>query len=167
MIEKHKKILISACLLGKRVRYDGNTLTVSDQKLIDWIHKDWVLPVCPEVDAGMLIPRVPAEISNGTGIEVLNGKAKVLTKSGSDVTEYFVKGAEIALALCRKHNIKVAVLSEFSPSCGSSSIYDGRFTKTKVDGAGVTAVLLQKHGIKVFNQFELSKAFDEIEKGLE
>ena len=160
----NKKILISACLLGKRVRYDGNTLTVSNQKLQDWIDKGWVASVCPEVDAGMSIPRVPAEIFNGGGQEVLFGKACVMTKAGDDVTGFFVKGATIALDLCRKHNIKVAVLSESSPSCGSSTIYDGQFSATKIDGVGVTTALLIKNGIQVFNQFDLIKAFDEVER---
>jgi uncharacterized protein YbbK (DUF523 family) len=160
----HKKILISACLLGKRVRYDGNTLTVTDQKLQDWISKGWVASVCPEVDAGMSIPRVPAEISNDDGHQVLLGEANVRTKTGDDVTAFFLKGARIALDLCLKHNVKVAVLSESSPSCGSSTIYDGRFSATKIEGVGVTTALLQNNGIQVFNQFDLLKAFEEAEK---
>ena len=162
-----KKILMSACLLGKRVRYDGNTLTVSDQKLQDWIDKGWVASVCPEVDAGMSIPRVPAEILKGDGNEVLLGKASVMTKSGEDVTDSFFKGASIALGLCLKHGIKVAVLSESSPSCGSSTIYNGEFSTTKISGVGVTTALLINNGIQVFNQFDLNKAFEEVEKLLE
>lgn len=159
-----KKILISACLLGKRVRYDGNTLTVSDQKLQDWIDKGWVASVCPEVDAGMSIPRAPAEILKGDGYEVLLGKASVITKSAENVSDLFIKGASIALALCLKHGIKVAVLSESSPSCGSSTIYNGEFSATKISGIGVTTALLINNGIQVFNQFDLNKAFEEVER---
>jgi len=161
-----KKILISACLLGKRVRYDGNTLTVSDKKLQNWIDKGWIASVCPEVDAGMEIPRVPAEILKGDGNEVLLGKTSVMTKSGEDVTDSFIKGASIALSLCLKHGIKVAVLSESSPSCGSSMIYNGKFSATKISGVGVTTALLLNNGIQVFNQFDLNKAFEEVERQL-
>jgi len=164
MIIGNKKILISACLLGKRVRYDGNTLTVIDQKLQDWIDNGWVVSVCPEVDAGMSIPRVPAEISNGDGHAVLMGKATVMTKAGDDVSDFFIKGASIALDLCRQHNIKVAVLSESSPSCGSTTIYNGKFSATKIGGVGVTTALLSEKGIQVFSQFDLSKAFAEVER---
>jgi len=164
MIIGNKKILISACLLGERVRYDGNTLTVSDQKLQDWLNNGWVVSVCPEVDAGMGIPRVPAEISAGDGSEVLLGKATVMTKAGDDVSDFFIKGANIALDLCRQHNIKVAVLSESSPSCGSTTIYNGQFSATKISGTGVTTALLKKNGIQVFNQYDLIKAFEEAER---
>lgn len=154
-----KKILVSACLLGERVRYDGNTLALSDKKLQSWVDKGWVVPVCPEVDAGMAIPRIPAEITNDDGYKVLNGQARVITQSGSDVTVFFKQGAAIALELCLKNNIQVAVLSESSPSCGSNTIYNGEFTATKVKGVGVTTALLQQNGIQVFSQFELEKAF--------
>jgi len=160
----NKKILISACLLGERVRYDGNTLRVSDQKLQNWIDKGWVASVCPEVDVGMSIPRVAAEILNGDGSKVLQGKATVITKSGENVTGLFIKGATIALDLCLKYGIKVAVLSESSPSCGSSKVYDGKFTATKISGVGVTTALLKNNGVQVFNQFDLNKAFEEVER---
>lgn len=159
----NKKLLISACLLGKRVRYDGKTLTVTDQKLQDWFNRGWLASVCPEVDAGMSIPRVPAEISKGDGFAVLLGNADVISKVGDDVTGLFIKGACIALDLCRKHNISVAVLSESSPSCGSTKIYDGQFSATKISGVGVTTALLKKNGIQVFNQFELAQAFEAVE----
>lgn len=153
-----EKILISACLLGKTVRYDGKTLAVTDKRLERWIAEERVISVCPEVDAGMSIPRAPAEISAGTGYEVLAGTAKVLVENGDEVSAQFKKGAQLALALCQQHNIKVAVLTEGSPSCGSSSIYDGSFTRQKIAGVGVTVALLQQHGIDVFNQYQLPEA---------
>lgn len=161
-----KKLLISACLVGRRVRYDGKQLTVTDLKLQHWINKGWVVSVCPEVDAGMSIPRVPAEIINGQGEQVLLGAARVKTQAGVDVTKTFINGAHIALNLCVTYGVKVAVLAESSPSCGSSMIYDGSFTAHKTNGHGVTAALLKQHGIKVFNYSDLNKAFDKIEKAL-
>ena len=154
------KILISACLLGRKVRYDGHALSVTADILEHWIGQGRVISVCPEVNAGMGIPRTPAEICGGDGYDVWAGTASVFCNNGSDVTSFFKKGAEIALKLCRKYNITIAVLAENSPSCGSSTIYDGSFTGRKISGTGVTAALLEKNGVKVFNQQTLS-----VEKG--
>ena len=153
-----EKVLISACLLGKRVRYDGNMISVTERILQKWITEGRVVSICPEVDAGMSIPRAPAEISHGGGPHILDGAASVIDNTGEDVSPYFIKGANMALSLCKKHNIKVAILTENSPSCGSSSIYDGSFSNNKIDGIGVTTALLEKNGIKVFNQYDLINA---------
>ncbi len=151
-------ILISACLLGQKVRYDGNALSVSSSIFKQWAAQGRVISVCPEVDAGMCIPRTPAEISGGDGYDVWAGTASVIGNDDSDMTTFFKKGAEIALKLCRKYNIRVAVMAENSPSCGSSAIYDGSFTNKKIAGAGVTAALLQNNGVKVFNQYDTQSA---------
>ena len=153
-----EKILISACLLGKRVRYDGNSLPISERILKQWQSDGRVISVCPEVDAGMSIPRAPAEISKGDGNDVLADDALVLDRNGKNVTEYFINGAELALSLCKKHDVKFALLAESSPSCGSKTIYDGRFVGNKKTGVGVTTALLQKNGIQVFSQFSISAA---------
>jgi uncharacterized protein YbbK (DUF523 family) len=153
-----EKILISACLLGKRVRYDGNALSVSANILEKWLAEGRVVSVCPEVDAGMSIPRSPAEIFEGDGYSVLAGSATVVDDTGIDVSSFFKKGAKIALELCKKYNVKVAILTENSPSCGSSAIYDGSFTTKKIDGVGVTAALLKKNGIEVFSQHDIPSA---------
>lgn len=153
-----QKVLVSACLLGKRVRYDGGALTASSSILARWSAQGRVVSVCLEVEGGMSIPRAPAEISIGDGEDVWAGVASVREESGADVTAYFKTGAHMALALCQQYGIGVAVLTENSPSCGSSAIYDGSFTNTKTDGAGVTAVLLRNHGIKVFSQYDIIQA---------
>lgn len=153
-----EKILISACLLGKRVRYDGNSLSLSEQILQQWRSDGRIVAVCPEVDAGMSIPRPPAEISKGDGNDVLVGGALVIDSNGKNVTEYFMNGAEVALSLCKTEGIKFALLAESSPSCGSNTIHDGRFTGNKKTGVGVTTALLQKNGIQVFSQFSVSAA---------
>lgn len=152
------KILISACLLGREVRYNGSSLALSSQILDRWLSEDRIFPSCPEVDGGMLIPRAPAEITEGEGSDVLAGRSCVVDINGLDVTEYFVRGAERALNLCREHNIKVAVLADGSPSCGSSLIYNGRFEAVKKAGAGVTAALLRQQGIQVFTQHSIKEA---------
>ncbi|WP_445359337.1 DUF523 domain-containing protein [Microbulbifer sp. ANSA005] len=105
-----------------------------------------------EVAVGLPVPRVPAEISGGRGAEVLAGSAKVLGINKEDLTEQFIRGAKRALQLCLQHNIKYAVLTENSPSCGSDYIYDGIFSGAKIVGSGVVSALRRREGIQVFNQ---------------
>ena len=153
-----KKVLISACLLGDKVRYDGNSLLSQHEILQRWIEEGRVISICPEVSAGMSIPRAPAEILGGDGNGVLSGRVRVIENTAADVTSMFLKGAENALALCKKQHIEVAVLADFSPSCGSSAICNGEFSGTKIEGVGVTAALLIANGIQVFSQHQLVDA---------
>lgn len=152
------KILVSACLLGNPVRYDGRSKPIDHALLDDLVARDRVMAFCPEVAGGLPIPRNPAEIISGSGEDVLAGKAGVQTENGEDVTGFFLDGARQALELCRRHGIRVALLTESSPSCGSSQIYDGGFSRTARPGAGVTAALLRQNGIEVFNQHQLAAA---------
>ena len=89
---------------------------------------------------------------------VLAEMARTMTAAHNDLSKYFISGAEQALALAHKHTVKLAILKEGSPSCGSSYIYDGSFTATKHPGSGVTATLLQQNNIKVFSEHNLDKA---------
>lgn len=152
------KVLVSACLLGNKVRYDGRASLSEHSILHQWIEEGRVIPICPEVSGGMSIPRDPAEIKGGDGYSVIAEQASVLQENGNDVTKSFLQGANNALVLCQENNIKVAVLTESSPSCGSSSIYNGSFSRSKTDGVGVTTALLIKHGIQVFNQHQFMEA---------
>lgn len=149
------KILMSACLLGEKVRYNGEARVAEDPIVSRWISEGRVVPVCPEVEAGMGIPRNPAEIFGGDGKAVLRGKAAVIERNGTEVTDFFVWGAHMALDLCQKLNIRFAVLTESSPSCGSTTIYDGSFSGKKNKGMGVTAALLTEQGIQVFSQHSI------------
>lgn len=162
-----EKVLISSCLLAKKVRYNASDVKVKDANFSDIVNK-WeadnrVVSICPEVDAGMSIPRPSAEIFRGNGEDVWLNKTSVYEDSGSDVTYLFKQGAKSALEACKKHNIKVAILTENSPSCGSTNIYDGSFVGNKINGMGVTTALLQQNGIMVFNQYEVVKANQYIE----
>ena len=147
------KILISACLVGEPVRYDGKSNLIDHALISKWQSQGILLPICPEVIGGLKTPRPPAEIQ-------LNGSLQ--TQQGIDVTAEFQRGAELTLQKALKHNIKIAILTEKSPSCGSQLIYDGAFARKLIKGQGVTAKLLEKHGIKVFNQFELAEAEDHL-----
>jgi uncharacterized protein YbbK (DUF523 family) len=158
------KILISACLLGQKVRYDGNDCLQTHAKLQALIKSGDVIPICPEMAGGLPTPRPPAEIKNAlTGTDVLNGKAEIRTIDGMDVTIQFVKGAYKALDLVREHNIRVAILKAQSPSCGSTQIYNGDFSNTLISGMGVTAALLSQYGVRVFDEYHIDEAFKFIE----
>lgn len=151
-------ILISACLLGSKVRYDGSDKASDNGALTDLMARGQVITVCPEVAGGLGVPRLPAEIQNGEGAAVLAKQALVLDSAGTDVTNAFIRGAQQALALAQENKIKVAILKARSPSCGNEQIYDGTFGKSLRDGQGVTAALLEQHGIKVFNETQIGEA---------
>ena len=134
------RILISACLLGCRCRYDGAS------RPQPWIaalaERHTLVPVCPEQLGGLPTPRPPAERRGD----------RVVTRAGGDVTAQYRRGAEEALRLCRLLGCDAALLKERSPSCGSGAIYDGTFTGTVTAGDGVTAELLRKNGIPVYGE---------------
>ena len=148
-------ILVSSCLLGCKVRYNGSDVNVDDKCFETLAKKYEIIPFCPEVSAGLLTPRPSAEIQGGEGIDVLQASAKVVEADGVNVSEYFCRGAQMALEKCIDEKISLAILNESSPSCGSNSIYDGSFNGSKKIGMGVTAALLNKNGIKVHSQHEV------------
>lgn len=152
-----QKILVSRCLLGHRVRYDGGASGPFDQ-LQQWIAEGRVVALCPEVAGGLPTPRAAAEIPGGQGAEVLDGGARVITTEGEDVSAEFLSGAQQALALVQQHAIRIAVLKANSPSCGNLLTYDGTFRGIKVSGEGVTAALLTRHGVQVFSELQLAEA---------
>ena len=153
-----QKILISACLMGQPVRYNGRDCLIEDDLLRRWRESGRLVPICPEVAGGLGIPRPAAEIDKYDGERVWEGGARVRTTTGLDVTRAFVQGAEAALRLAQHHQIRMAVLKERSPSCGTRFIYDGSFQGRLVDGSGVTAALLNRHGITTFGEDRLQEA---------
>ncbi|WP_433885848.1 DUF523 domain-containing protein [Pseudomonas vranovensis] len=151
------KVLVSACLLGQPVRYDGRA-SGQPELLQQWQNQGRIVPLCPEVAGGLPTPRPPAEIPGGQGAAVLEGNAQVLTVTGEDVSAQFLAGAQLALTLVRRHGIRIAVLKSGSPSCGNVLTYDGTFSGTKVAGEGVTTALLRREGVQVFSELELEAA---------
>ncbi len=142
-----QKILISACLLGQPVRYDGQSKGLTDPRLARWQAEGRLVTLCPELAGGLPVPRAPAE-RQGT---------RVVTGQGQDVTDAFAAGALAALQLCQAQGIQLALLKEGSPSCGSGQIYDGRFAGQRVTGEGVTTALLRAHGIRVYSETQLAE----------
>lgn len=151
-----EKILVSACLLGRPVRYNGSAKTLTHPVLDQWMQEGRLVSICPELKAGFSVPRPPAEIGDSmSGSAVLSGQARVIEATGADVTELYIAGAHSALALAQEHGCRFALLIDGSPSCGSGFIYDGAFAGRKHVGAGVTAALLRQHGIEVFAETEI------------
>lgn len=138
--------IVSACLIGIRCRYDGKSK--SNKEIMRLFQEEKLIPLCPEQLGGLTTPREPAELT-GDGLEVLNGKAKVIRKSGKDVTENFLRGAKETLKIIKLLRIKEAILKQRCPSCGCGMIYDGTFSGRLVKRDGVTAALLKLNGIKI------------------
>ena len=138
-----ERILISACLVGDNVKYNGgNNKSPLIAKLLE---KYELVPFCPEVEGGLSIPRHPSEQKDG----------RVINDLDEDVTDAFERGADLAYNICLFLKIKIAILKERSPSCGVHEIYDGSFSHKVISGMGVTAALLERKGIKVYNENEI------------
>jgi len=151
-------IVISACLVGEKVRYDGNhKLDLFYKNLID---EKKAISICPEILGGLQVPREPAEIIGGDGYDVWNDQAKVMTVTGHDVTIQFKEGAKRALSIIKDLNADTVILKSDSPSCGSTVIYDGTFTGNKKEGVGVTTALFTLNGINVYDEKTFLTIFD-------
>lgn len=140
-------ILFSACLAGFEVRYDGGHCL--NETIRQLVAEGKAVTICPEVVGGLSVPREPAEIIGGNGEDVLDGKAKVISISGKDVTKEFLQGAYTTLEKAKEINASLVVLKERSPSCGIKEIYDGQFSGNTIPGSGVTAALLKRHQFNV------------------
>lgn len=146
-------IIVSACLLGVNCKYSGQNNEVKD--ILKFIDKDEIVLVCPEQLGGLTTPRPPAEIDES---------GKVMTINGNDVTKEFIKGAEETLKIAMLYNIDSAILKKNSPSCGFGEIYNGTFQGVKKCGNGITAELLNKNNIKIYNEENFKEFLSEFTK---
>ena len=131
------KIMVSACLLGDNVKYNGGNNR--HEKVLEYIKGHEVVPVCPEMLGGLPVPRAPGEIQDGI----------VRNEDGTYVDYEYRTGAAKALEIAESERIDMAILQSRSPSCGVNQIYDGSFTGRKIKGMGVFARLLSEKGYKV------------------
>jgi uncharacterized protein YbbK (DUF523 family) len=135
-------VLVSACLLGVRCRYDASTNPAAD--LVARLGGGRIVPVCPEQLGGLTTPRPPAHLEGGDGNAVLDGSARVVTDAGVDVTAQYLRGAREVARLARACGATRAILKERSPSCGCAMVHcDGALQS----GVGVTAALLRREGV--------------------
>ena len=154
------RVLVSSCLLGNPVRYNGSDAP-SDKDILNlWKSEGRLVHFCPEISAGFPTPRPPAETVGGDGKFVLAGNARVFEDTGADVTEQFVLGAKKALIFAQKKDVQIAILTDGSPSCGSTYVYDGSFTGGTLPGKGVTAELFEQNGIRVFSEDQIEEALE-------
>ena len=147
-----EKILVSACLLGKKTRYDGKDNYIPSMEELAKHFE--IIPICPEVEGGLPTPRLPSEILDG----------KVINVEGEDNTAYFLLGAKEALQKAKEYGIRYAILKAKSPSCGASEIYDGTFTHTLKKGDGITAALLKEAGVTLYNETNFRRLFEDEKK---
>ncbi len=154
------KILVSSCLLGEDVRYDGGNSSVAynpkfpfsiKELFMDILCENEIYSFCPEVSGGLSTPREAAEITSK------KKPFKVETKGGKDVTINFLLGAKNALDLCKQEDIKVALLKAKSPSCGNDEIYDGTFSGNLIKEQGLSTKLLAQNEITIFNENEIKQ----------
>ena len=142
------KILVSACLLGEKCRYDGGSRECPHPIFTKWRNDGLLVPICPEVRGGLPVPRTPCERRGGA----------VASRGGEDFTEQYLAGAQAAVRLARECGAALCVLKENSPSCGAGFVYDGTFSGRTVRGQGLAAQLLRQAGFAVFSENELEAA---------
>ena len=151
-------LLVSACLLGVACNHEGRG---SPRAVVDELAKHYrLVPVCPEVLGGLPTPRAAAELQGGDGADVLGGTGatRVVNIEGEDVTAAYRRGAEAAVAVAKAVGAERAVLKARSPSCGSSAVYDGTFSRRLVPGRGVTAAALAAAGLEVGSEEDAAAA---------
>ena len=143
--------IVSACLLGQNCKYNGgNNL---NEEVVEFCKNHKYVTVCPESAGKLPTPRPPAERVG----------ASILTKEGKDVTDAFVKGADISLKSCMEmarisgEEIEGAILKANSPSCGVGQIYDGTFSGKLTEGNGVFAGMLKRLGVEIITEKEKIK----------
>ena len=139
------KILVSACLLGRNCKYSGGNNR--NEAVIAYLKDKEYIPVCPEVEAGMPVPRPPVEIRDG----------KVISIEGKDLDAVYRKGVAKVMEAISKEEIGLAILKAKSPTCGVHEIYDGTFTGRKIPGQGILAEALVKAGVAACDEKDLEK----------
>lgn len=145
-----EKVIVSGCLYGYKCRYDGKDNYI--EKIEELKKKAIVIPLCPEQMGGLSTPRFPSEIIGD----------KLMNNQEIDVTEEYMRGAKVTLELALDMGVQYALLKEKSPSCGKDKIYDGTFSGKLIEGSGVTAKLLQEHGIIVFSEDEIDELLESL-----
>ena len=138
-----KKVVVSACLLGTNCKYNGGNNY--SEKVAEFIRDREVIQVCPEVLAGLGTPRTPIEICGD----------RVMDRTGNDVTAPLTATVEQILKTIAPEDIDCVILKSRSPTCGVKQVYDGSFSGTLVDGAGILAQALIRGGYRVIDAEDL------------
>jgi uncharacterized protein YbbK (DUF523 family) len=147
-------VLVSACLAGRECTYQATDR--ANPAVLRLVAEGRAVLVCPEEESGLGTPRPEAEISDGTGGDVLDRATGVHTIDGVDVTDEYLEGARIAVARAQETRCTTAILKARSPACGCGAIYDGSFSGKLRDGDGVAAAALRRAGMDVMTDEEVS-----------
>lgn len=140
-------IIVSACLLGERCRYDGSSKNSTDLSLI--LENYNVIPFCPE-DPLFGTPRERISVMK------IEGKHRVVVaQSGEDVTDRL--SAYIEEFLKENSSVKLALLKSKSPSCGyrTTPILDENFNQISLEN-GIAAQIFEEAGIAVCDELNFS-----------
>lgn len=152
--ENPLRILVSSCLVGIKCGVDGSSYGKypSILKLLNYENVK-LIQFCPE-DFVFGTPREMCDIYGGNGLDVLEGRAKVLTTSGIDWTSKMVQASEKMLEIALKNEVELAIMMDISAACGNHVIYDGnRYAEEKKYqiGMGVCGAQLHRAGFKIIS----------------
>ena len=134
-----KKLLVSACLLGRNCKYNGGNNYCA--AVAEFVMGREIIEVCPEVQSGMSIPRTPIEIVDGILMDRNGNNVDAELRAAVAQTMEFIKDEENASA----------ILQSRSPTCGVNQIYDGSFSGKLISGSGVFAKALKDAGYRVID----------------
>ncbi len=137
-------VLVSGCIVGIHCRYNGSTDIKED--VMQRLKEINLVPLCPEQLGGLPTPRPRAWISSGDGGDVLSGRSSIITETGEDVTDNFIRGAKEVEMIVKLLGIKSAYMKSKSPSCGFGKIWNG---DKLVDGNGVCTALLVQNNVEI------------------
>ena len=139
------KVVVSACLLGKNCKYNGGNNYNS--AVAEFVRDKEVLPVCPELMAGMGCPRTPIEIVDGV----------LMDRDGKNVDVAMREAVATAMKQISSKEILCAVLQSRSPTCGVNQVYDGSFSGKLIPGAGIFTQALKDAGYRVIDAEDIGK----------
>jgi len=151
------KLFVSACLTGKAVQYDGKLRKIENPILQKWIKEKKVFPFCPEIAGGLDTPRNRAEIVKIKAAKNIEDRFLIKDIEHNDLTDHFIAGAQLSLKFAKEKNIKLALLKDGSPSCGTTYIHDGSFTNVRIKGKGILAYFFDENNILCFNENQIHK----------
>lgn len=139
-----KVAVVSACLWGANCRYDGKNQ--SNEKLHRLLAGWRIILICPEMAAGLTVPRLPAEIRNG----------QVFRQDGVCLQEAYQAGIQKVMDKLNNYTVSLVVLQPRSPACGVRQVYDGTFSHHLINGMGLLAQKLIASGYTVIQPDELT-----------
>ena len=134
------KLGISSCLLGERVRWDGDHKL--DRFLTDTLGKfvEYV-PVCPEVECGFNIPREPFRLVGDP-----NSPSLVTSRTKQDHTDRMIQWARKRVAELEKEELSGFIFKSNSPTSGMErvKVYNETGIPMK-KGVGIFARVFMEH----------------------